>query len=1591
NGIFRAMFVVDTQECGGTEITAYGLSSKVESSKDFTIVSNIVQVTPSRGSVGTIVNVLGTGYENSELIKVDFGTTASITTTTSSVYGMVSISFTIDTQVSGTTTVVVIGLQSNESSGSSFIISGNIVSITPTRATVGTVVSLLGNGYGADEVVDINFGKTLPITTITTGIDGLFSTIFTVDVQKCGTTTMSAIGRISKESVTMGINIYSNIWQVSPNTGPVGTIITVSGNGFDQLEVVRVDFGISRSMCEPVTSQNGSWTVVFTVNTQVSGNIAIIAEGADSGQKASSVFVIAGKVFVTPNSGTIGRVVRVYGEGFSKREWVKVDFGITPSVANVLTTTNGTFSTTFTIDTQSAGTTTILVKETKDGGISAGTTLYIHGNVVMVTPNRGTIGTMIEVSGNGYGANEQLRIEFGSTPSIGNALASSIGTFTAAFTMDTQGSGITTITAHGLVSGEKAAGTVTICAQIILVTPTRATVGTLIYIEGTGFTASENIRMKLGINAAIIVPNTVYASNYGSFATTFTVDTQPSGDTQIFVYSYPTAQTSEDPKAYSSLVIYSNITAITPSKGTVGSFVTVYGNGYGLSEAVRIDFGKKASMSMIAADESGKIISIFTVDTQEFGTTTITAEGLFTGEISSGLYCIKANIILTSPTKGSVGTVITLAGNGYGDNTGEFIRVDFGTTPSISVIRANSRGEFLTTFTIDTQVRGPTTITAEGLTTEETVLSSVQIYANITTLTPTRGSVGTIITLVANGYGPTEQMKVDFGAMSEIIDVYADIAGAFSTTFTVDTQVSGTKTVIVIGRTSLEQDQRLFYLHANIAQSTPIAGTIGTPITIEGHGFGRYEPIRVNFGTTNAIISPLPTAEENGTFVYTFTADAQVNGPNRILATGMDTNEKGYATFTVQVQVTTFKPTFGSVGTKVTIIGDGYSGSEIVRISLGTNRTITTVTSNAAGEFTTTFTIDTQPGGTTSVIAYGLDCQQDELKIFRIHTNVVVISPGQGSVGTPIFVTGNGYLAEEGIRLDFGLTATRTEATCDNRGYFEASFTIDTQKFGTTTIRATGLTSSEQSEKTLLIRSNIILVTPSRATVGTIISVDGNGYGDDENIKLDFGYTPDIQQTLTNAAGEFNTSFTVDTQPCGTTTILATGAVSHEVSQDGLSIYAEVITVSPSRGSVGTIITVGGTGYGATETVAIELGWTVTRTTTITDYTGYFSTTLTIDAQPCCTTTVKARGIASGEADNDRLVIFSNIYEVSPVWGMVGELVTIYANGFGANEAIEINFGITPTIACAATDYKGAFTGIFTVDVQPAGWTTITAYGINSHEVAANKYRISAKITVLTPSHGTVGTIVRVDGNAFIATDLVTIDFGWTKAITEIVCDDLGVFSTTFTINTQPVGIRTVVANSTKNIDLYAFQIFTIEPHITRVLPDNGTVGTLITVSGDGYAATETVRIDFGLTTSRTNVVSDYRGGFEKTFTIDIQPYGITNVIATGMDSYATEVDSLLIKGNITNILPAFGTVGSRVTVTGNGFTAEESLQIPFGYDVITDTNANSYGEFTAYFTVNTQAAGTTTVEVIALLSPQDLIGGFYIHGNVLSMTPIDG
>ncbi|MEW6608844.1 MAG: right-handed parallel beta-helix repeat-containing protein, partial [bacterium] len=79
-----------------------------------------------------------------------------------------------------------------------------ITLVSPSSGTIGVIVTIEGMGYDPTETIRINFGTTMSITTTTTNVYGIFSTIFTVNIQRYGTVSITATGLkslISKEDL----------------------------------------------------------------------------------------------------------------------------------------------------------------------------------------------------------------------------------------------------------------------------------------------------------------------------------------------------------------------------------------------------------------------------------------------------------------------------------------------------------------------------------------------------------------------------------------------------------------------------------------------------------------------------------------------------------------------------------------------------------------------------------------------------------------------------------------------------------------------------------------------------------------------------------------------------------------------------------------------------------------------------------------------------------------------------------------------------------------------------------------------------------------------------------------------------------------------------------------------------------------------------------------------------------------------------------------------------------------------------------------------------------------------------------------------
>ncbi len=217
------------------------------------------------GRVGSTVELLGQGFTGAT--KVTFGGIAATTIAVTSDTYMTAVvptgaktgTITV-TRTSGPLTTLV-----------SFKILPTISSITPTSGPVGTLVTV--NGTGLTQTTKVTIG-TITATSFTVVSDSKVTVTVPTGAKtgKVGiTTTGGTVNSATSFSVTPTLTSFS------PASGPVGTVVTLTGTGLTQ--TTKVTFG-------------GVTATTFTVNTDSSVS-ATVPTGA-----------ITGKIVITSTGGT---------------------------------------------------------------------------------------------------------------------------------------------------------------------------------------------------------------------------------------------------------------------------------------------------------------------------------------------------------------------------------------------------------------------------------------------------------------------------------------------------------------------------------------------------------------------------------------------------------------------------------------------------------------------------------------------------------------------------------------------------------------------------------------------------------------------------------------------------------------------------------------------------------------------------------------------------------------------------------------------------------------------------------------------------------------------------------------------------------------------------------------------------------------------------------------------------------------------------------------------------------------------------------------------------------------------------------------
>jgi len=316
----------------------------------------------------------------------------------------------------------------------------------------------------------------------------------------------------------------------------------------------------------------------------------------------------------------------------------------------------------------------------------------------------------------------------------------------------------------------------------------------------------------------------------------------------------------------------------------------------------------------------------------------------------------------------------------------------------------------------------------------------------------------------------------------------------------------------------------------------------------------------------------------------------------------------------------TVDPDEGDPGTAVDLDGSNYTVGEEYNVyfssqdvAVGKEITVDVTTWNrvVAGEPITTFgkvisefTVPYQlTGGTDDEAVHGgwyyIYVTYNPDTVIVAKTTFLVtgfaeldIDIDEGPVGTTVEITGEGFIADEDITVEYDDDDVTSDIDGDDRvdddGNVEFEFEIPESTTGDHTITVSDETGNK-AEITFKVEPNLELSKTS-GPPGTIIIVEGTGFGYREDFdRVRFGtinILGDIDEDRTDSDGSFTFTYTVPTT-------LATGTYTLTVEDDdGNEAEADFEVkqesyIDKATGHVGETLTITGTGFVAGTAIAV--------------------------------------------------------------------------------------------------------------------------------------------------------------------------------------------------------------------------------------------------------------------------------------------------------------------------------------------------------------------------------------------------------------------
>ena len=339
------------------------------------------------------------------------------------------------------------------------------------------------------------------------------------------------------------------------------------------------------------------------------------------------------------------------------------------------------------------------------------------------------------------------------------------------------------------------------------------------------------------------------------------------------------------------------------------------------------------------------------------------------------------------------------------------------------------------------------------------------------------------------------------------------------------------------------------------------------------------------------------------------------------------------------------------------------------------------------------------------------------------------------------------------------------------------------------------------------------------------------------------------------------------------------------------------LTLSPNRGVPGDTVTIQGDHFGDRNYVDIYYAGNPTPIAEDeTDSLGHFEIKITIPESH--------RGrheihVVADEIKAEATFTVSPGLKITPEEGPMGTTVTLQGRGFVASETIidvRYYFGDSPRPVAEniLADARGSWETSFQIPFSTRGEHKIDAWGTASMRtsIRPTSFEVIAWIGV-DKSSGSTGQSITMAASGFGADERhITILFGGRSVVTGITADPTGCWQASFEVPEMPGGEYIVTAQGELTRSRHFRELITFRIGRGIILsPEEGHVGTKLTVTGHGFVAYQDVVITYDGSQVGT-ARADGDGSFEVSFSVPQSQHG-ERVVAANVAGSANNTADL--------------------------------------------------------------------------------------------------